>query len=219
MIGSNLSLMARSLGIGGRVQDTITFLGSSPGTSVTSTTATMVLPVTAQAGDIVVMATSAASSSYSSSSPAASFELASGAPRVRVVKMLGGETTVSMVHTVSTGLRHRCLMFRPSNLAGPSSSGVWSNAATNPPISQAVVATPSIGIIAGTHVTTSLNPWVATVPAGFTVVENTPYSASNLRALYLGYKIMQPGEVTTGNFTLNVSTVSPVAYVGVVRTA
>lgn len=198
------------------VAATIAYIGASNQVAVDNTVATMTLPSTAQAGDIVVMATSAAGSNYVSSSPAGSVEAVTGAPRVRVVRMLGGETTVSMTHSASTGLRARAMMFRPSLKNGFTVNGTFSSTTTNPAISASVASLPAIAIFAGTHTGTATGNWLVTLPSGTTSVENTAYSAAARRALFLGYKILSAGETNTGNFTSNVSGTSSVSYVAAV---
>lgn len=217
MIGFSLGPVGRAVQklVGGAVTASIEYLGASPGVSVTSNTATMVLPATGQAGDIVVMAVSS-NGTLSSTSPSGSVEIVAGAPRIRAVRLVGGETQVTWTNTGSTGLRYRALHFRPSLKTSFAAAGAFSATATSTTVSQAASTLPAIAIAAGTHTSTGVGAWEATIPGDYTVVENTPYSASNLRALYLAFKILQPGDTGTGNILIDVANLTNVAYASVI---
>ena len=158
------------------------------GAGALSTTTTVSLPATAQAGDLAVFC---ASVNSSGSPPSGWTLLASGSTLQGYLVCAGGETSATWTRYTTS---NACiLLFRPVGGAA-----ALYDSATDSPVANRTMsagAAPSLIVAIGNH--SSNKTWSPTLPGSWDVVQNV----TTAPALYVAWRFMEPSE-STGTMNL-----------------
>lgn len=158
------------------------------GAGALSTTTTVNLPATAQAGDLAVFCTSV---SVSGSPPSGFTLIASGSTLQAYKACAGGETSATYSRV---GDSNACiLLFRSVGGSGPLHDGQTDSPAANRSMSAG--SGPSVIVAIGNY--TSALTWSPTLPDSWDVVQNVTTGP----ALYVAWRLMEPSE-STGTMNL-----------------
>lgn len=158
------------------------------GAGALSTTTTVSLPATAQAGDLAVFC---ASVDASGSPPSGWTLLASGSNLQAYKVCAGGETSATWSRLFTS--KACILLFRPVGGAATLYAGATDSPVANRSMSAG--ASPSLIVAIGNYA--SEQTWSPTLPGSWNVVQNV----TTAPALYVAWRLMEPGESTgTMNF-------------------